>query len=127
MSASTSGWRLAFVSVLGLVSSLGLRIFLDRVYTETPRLDALKSLFFWGDPGGPAVHAPPFFNPSQANTLLAWAALTAIIAVVGLVRAGMARERGSQGQPRAIAIIVSLLTLYCLWHSWPLLAHQALR
>ena len=104
-----------------------LRVYLDRAYLETPTFDALKSLLFWGEPGEPSMRAPPLISLSYANTMLCWAALTGAVAVVGLVRASMARERRSQGQPRAVAVIVSLLTLYCLWHSWPLFVDLARR
>lgn len=54
------------MSVLGLVSSMGLRIYLDRAYLESPTFEALKSLLFWGDPGEPSMHAPPLINLSHA-------------------------------------------------------------
>jgi hypothetical protein len=124
---ASAGWGLTLVSVLGLASSMALRIYLDRAYLETPTLDALKSLLFLGKPGEPAMHASPLINLSYANTMLCWAALTGVVAVVGLVHACIPPDRRSQGQPRAIAVIVSLLTLYCLRHSWPLFEELAQR
>jgi hypothetical protein len=120
--AKNSGWPLAALSMLGVVSSMMLRIYLDQAHTESPVLDAFKSLLFWGDPGEPSVHAPPLINLSQRNILLAWAAFTGVVAVTCLVRATMTRVRDQQSQGRAIAVVISLLTLYTLWHIWPRLA-----
>ena len=120
----SSGWALAALSVFGLASSMVLRVYLDRAHLESPTFDALKSLLFWGEPGEPAMHAPPLINLSHANTLLGWAALNGIVAAACLVWASRARDR-SHGQPRAVAIVVSLLAFYCLWHLWPSLARIA--
>jgi hypothetical protein len=121
--AKAPAWALAIASLLGLTSSMVLRVYLDRRDAESPIFDALKGLLFRGGPREPTVQAPPLINLSQVNTLFAWAALTAIIAVACLVRANMARHRFAPAQqPRAVAIVVSLLTLYCLWDAWRLLA-----
>ena len=98
-----------------------LRVYLDRAYLESPAFDAIKSVLFWADPGEPVMHAPPFINLSHQNTLIAWAALTGIVAAACLVWAGRVRDQ-ARTQSRAVAVVVSLLTLYCLWHSLPLLA-----
>ena len=119
-STGASGWVLALVSVLSLASAMALRVYFDRQPSELQTLDALKSLLFWGDPGEAVVHAPPLINLSRDNTLLGLSVATATVAVGCLVRASTARDRYEQSQPRAITVVVSLLTLYCLWHAWPL-------
>jgi len=112
------GWGTAVASVLGLASAMILSVYLDRAHLESPTFDAIKSLLFWGDPGEPSMHAPPLINLSQENTLIAWTALTGIVAAACLVRASKVRDE-VRTHPRAVAVVVSLLTLYCLWHSLP--------
>jgi hypothetical protein len=115
-----TGWGVAVAAVLGLASSMILRVYIDHAHLESPAFDALKSILFWGDPGEPSMHAPPLINFSHANTLIAWAALTGIVAVGCVVRAGTTRDP-ARAQALAVAVVVSLLTLYCLWRSLPLL------
>jgi hypothetical protein len=119
--AKKPAWTLAVASLLGLTSAMALVVYLTSAPTETPTFDAVKGLLFWGEPGEPAMHAPPLINLSQINMLFAWAGLTALLALVCLWRAGTARDRYTQPQPRAVAVVVSLLTLFCLWHAWPFL------
>jgi hypothetical protein len=114
--AKKPSWALAVASLLGLTSAIALVVYLIKAPTDTPIFDAVKGLLFWGEPGEPAMQAPPLINLSQLNTLFAWAGFTALLAVACLVRAIMTRHRVAQTQPRAVAVVISLLTLYCLWH-----------
>jgi hypothetical protein len=99
-----------------------MRVYFDRGNIEIHWLDAFSGLLFGGNPGEQAVQAPPFINLSDANTLLGWAWITGFVAVAVLARACLAQRERPRTQPQAVAILVSLLTLYCLWHSWPYLS-----
>ncbi len=118
------GWGLTAVSVIGLASSMVLTMYLVRSPTESRLLDALKSLLFRADPVEVSVHAPPLINLSQANTLLVWFAMTAIIAISCIARAAMTRARSGPSQSGAATIVISVLTIYCLWNLWPQLAER---
>jgi hypothetical protein len=111
---------MAVTSVLGLASSMILRVYLEQAHLESPVFDALTSVLFWGDPGEPVMHAPPFIDLSHQNMLIGWAALTSIVAAACLVWSSRVRDQ-ARAQSRAVAVVVSLLTLYCLWHLLPLL------
>jgi hypothetical protein len=67
------------------------------------------------------MHAPPLIDLAQDHMLIGWAALTGIVAAASLVWAGRMADT-ARSQPRAVAVVLPLLTLYCLWHSLPPLA-----
>lgn len=117
-----SGWKLTVASLLGMVGSIVLPFYLQQ-FPASPRfVEVLKSLLFWGDPGEPSMHAPPFINFSVRNTMIAWFVINGMFAVFCLASALRPRERVAHSQPSAITVVVAILTLYCLWGTWPLLS-----
>ena len=116
-----TGWGLTTLSLFGLTSVMMLDVYLARGNVESSTFDAIKRLLFWGSGTEPVVHAPPLINLSQANTFLAWFSASGIIALGCLFRA-LKSERAEPSHPRALTVVVSLLTLYCLWGTWPIIS-----
>jgi hypothetical protein len=123
-SQASSATKISFaLSVLGLLSACVLFAYLEASPTSPTPLDALKALTF---PDAPTqrlatVQGPATFDFSEANLLLAWAVATAFGACFGLVRALTVKATTENAQPRAIAIICSLLAGICLLSLTPLL------
>lgn len=115
-----TGWGLSTLSLFGLTSAMMLDAYLARGNVESHVFDAIKGLLYWGNGNEPVVHAPPLVNLSQANTLLAWSAASGMLALGCLIRA-LRSEPPEPSRPRALTVVVSLLTLYCLWATSPIL------
>lgn len=116
--------KISFVlSVLGLASAAILFVYLEASPQSPTPLDALKAVAF---PNAPTervttVQAPPTLDFSEANLLLAWAVLTALGAGFALLRALSDKATTENAQPRAVAIVCSLLAVICLLALTPLL------
>jgi len=111
------------LSALGLLSAGVLFAYLEASPQSPTPLDALKALVL---PDAPTrrlatVQGPPTFDFSEANLLLAWAVVNAFGACFSLLRALTVKVTTENAQPRAIAIITSLLAGICLLSLTPLL------
>jgi len=83
----------------------------------------LKAFVFPDEPtsNSVVVDAPPILDFSEANILLAWATLTGVTACFSLWMAIRARVTEQNAQPRAIAVVFSLLAIMWLLVLTPLL------
>lgn len=111
------------LSALALVSAGVLYTYLEASPQVPTPLDAMKAFVF---PNGPSsslatVQAPPAFDFSEANLLLAWAVLTAAGICVALSKALTLKVTRANAQPRAITVVCSLLAATCLLVLTPLL------
>jgi len=111
------------LSALGLLSAALLFTYLEVSPQFPSPIDALKTFVFPSEPTSDSmvVDAPPILDFSEANILLAWAALTGITACFSLWKVMRARVTDETAQPRAIAVISSLLAIMWLLVLTPLL------
>jgi hypothetical protein len=111
------------LSALGLLSACFLFAYLEVSPQSPTPLDALTAVLFPDSPttNEVAVQAPPTFDFSEANLLLAWAVLTAIGALFALLRSLTIKVTSENAQPRAVAVVCSLLAGTCLFVLSPLL------
>ena len=111
------------LSALALISSALLFTYLEVSPQFPSPIDALKTFVFPSEPTSDSmvVDAPPIFDFSEANILLASAVLTGITACFSLWKVMRARVTDATAQPRAIAAIFSLLAIMWLLVLTPLL------
>ena len=111
------------LSALSLLSACFLFAYLEISPQSPTPLDALTVVLFPNSPTSNevAVQAPPAFDFSEANLLLAWAVLTAIGASFALLRALTIKLTSENAQPRAVAVVCSLLAGTCQLVLSPLL------
>ena len=111
------------LSAMGLLSAGVLSAYLETSYDSPTPLDTLKAFIFPDSPtsASSTVQGPPLFDFSEANLLIAWAVLTALIVCFATWRALKIGPTAENAQLRAVTVTCSLLALVCLLALTPFL------